>query len=81
MNELTDRIVKAMLTDKVSGSLHTYQLQLLAAAIVAELGLRDEWGALDGEFCGALYDSRTEVRVLNGEHLMHRYITEWSADE
>lgn len=91
MTDLTDRIAQTLLAhpDKWDGTCCGGQdfasmqqwADHLAAVLVAELGLRDEWGALDAKYGGALYDSRNDLRVLKGERVMHRYITEWTSDD
>ena len=52
----------------------------LADSVIAGLGLREEWGALDKDFGGVLGDSRDEVtaRPLHrSERVMRRFITDW----
>lgn len=54
-----------------------------ADAVIAELGLRDEWGALDHDMGGVLADTREEITAQplhHSERIMHRYITDWTAD-
>lgn len=51
-----------------------------ANAVIRELGLREEFGALDADDSGALYDSRDEIKLCRGETIKRRYITEWEAD-
>ena len=56
-----------------------YYLQ--ADAVIAELGLRPEWGALAHDDSGFLYDRREEVKPSPGETVKTRYITEWTDDD
>jgi len=51
-----------------------------AEILIAELGLRREWGALDKDEGGFLYDSRKDVRVFPGETIKSRLITDWVDD-
>jgi hypothetical protein len=51
-----------------------------AGAVISELGLRQEWGALDDTDSGALYDDPTEIRLYGDETAKTRYITEWTPD-
>lgn len=49
--------------------------------VIRELGLRQEFGALDDTDSGALYDSRDEIRPLfRGETIKRRYVTDWEPD-
>ena len=41
-DNLRTRIVRALRTDKVGRSLHTYELQLMADAVIQALGWREE---------------------------------------
>jgi hypothetical protein len=50
----------------------------LSEVLVRELGLRQEWGALDEEDSGILYDDLAEVKVSSGEVLKVRHITDWN---
>jgi hypothetical protein len=52
-----------------------------ADAVILELGLRPEWGALDPQDNGVLCDTREELKVWPGETIKVRLITEWSSDE
>lgn len=52
-----------------------------AEAVIRELGLRQEWGALDETDSGCIYDSADEVRTLPRETVKSRYVTEWEDDE
>ena len=53
----------------------------LAAVLIRELGLRQEWGCLDDDDSGVLADTREELRLWPGDIVKHRYITEWKADD
>ena len=53
----------------------------LADVLIRELGLRQEWGALDGDDSGVLTDARGELRPWPGEIVKHRFITDWRADD
>lgn len=53
----------------------------MADAVIAELRLRPEWGSLDDDFGGVLYDDRAEVTTGHGEKVYFRYITEWRPDD
>lgn len=81
MSDLTDRIAKVICS---MDALHAQEwAQDVAAAIVKELGLRDEWGILDHEYSGLLADTREELDtryIHHSEQIMHRYITEWTPD-
>lgn len=55
--------------------------QHVADAVIRELGLRQEWGALDETDSGCIYDSADEVRTLPRETVKSRYVTEWEDDE
>lgn len=49
-----------------------------ADAVIAELGLRREWGALDDEDNGVLSDTRDQLLPMHKrEILKSRYITDW----
>jgi hypothetical protein len=51
-----------------------------AEAVIRELGLRPEWGALDSNDDGVLADTPGELgelKPLPGEVLKCRYITDW----
>lgn len=50
----------------------------LADAVIRELQLRPEWGALDGEDNGTLADTREELKPWPGETVKCRYITGWA---
>jgi hypothetical protein len=51
-----------------------------ADAVIEELGLRQEWGALDDTDSGVLYDDPTEIRLYGAETAKTRYVTEWTTD-
>jgi len=51
--------------------------EYLADAVIDELGLRLEWGALDEDEGGCLFDCRDEVKVFPGDTVKQRLITEW----
>ena len=53
----------------------------LADAVIAKLGLRQEWGALDGEDDGTLADTREALKPWPGEAVKFRYITGWESAE
>jgi hypothetical protein len=52
-----------------------------ADAVIAELGLRLEWGALDDTDSGTLADTREELEPWQCETIKVRLVTEWAADE
>lgn len=52
----------------------------MADAVIRELGLREEFGALDADDSGALYDIRDEIKLCRGETIKRRYITDWEPD-
>ena len=52
-----------------------------ATDIIAKLGLKQEWGALDGEDNGFLADSRDELKPSPREAIKTRWITSWQDDE
>ena len=50
--------------------------------MIGELGLRQEWGSLDDEDSGFLYDSRDELTTPHPhETIKSRWITDWKADD
>ena len=53
----------------------------VADTVIKELGLRPEWGALDGNNEGVLADTPGELTPLSGEKLKRRYITDWTLEE
>lgn len=84
MRDLRDRIAAAIEAQKVSeyqGGVHPEDVMRLADAVIAALGLRPEWGSLDDDFGGILYDDRAEVTTGHGEKVYSRYITEWRPDD
>ena len=53
-----------------------------ADAVIATLGLRQEWGLLDDDDNGTIYDTREGAQTpLPGESLKTRHVTEWQPDE
>jgi hypothetical protein len=55
--------------------------QHVADAVISEMGLRQEWGALDDTDSGSLADTREELGELwPGETLKVRHITDWAPD-
>lgn len=77
MSELRDRVA-AIIDREVDG---LWEPLGVADAVIAELGLREEWGALDESMGGALYDSRSEVKIVNErEKVFCRFITEWEPE-
>lgn len=74
MSELRDRIAAVITEGKVAGDGHG----TIADAVIAELGLRREWGALDDEGNGTLADTREELVPVYGlETIKTRWITDW----
>ena len=54
----------------------------LADAVIAALGLREEFGALDDYDGGLLADTREELLPLHAkETIKRRFITDWENDE
>ena len=80
MSDLRTRIAAAL--QGMSGDL---TFEALADAVIAELGLRREWGICEsGEpEPGWLADERTDLPTYRrpGDVVMTRYITEWQADD
>lgn len=91
MSELRDRIAAVarnhqLMTDCRCRCGHTTGrwwawTEHLADAVIRELKLREEWGALDEQDGGFLADTREELTVGRGETLKHRYITDWEPAE
>lgn len=79
MSELRDRVVEAIRSSQTL--VYRNEWELIADAVIAALGLREEWGALDEQDGGFLADTREELTVGRGETLKHRYITEWEPTE
>lgn len=83
MTELRERIIQAI---QASGVLvYRNEWKPIADAVIAELGLRQEWGIKerDEPEPGWLGDTREELtgKVRPGEQLMHRHVTDWKADD
>lgn len=75
---LRDRIAAVITDGVVAGDGHG----TIADAVIAELGLRREWGALDDEDNGSLADSREELSPpWDGETIKSRWITDWEVDD
>lgn len=73
---LRDRIAAVITDGVVAGDGHG----AIADAVIAELGLRREWGALDDEDNGTLADTREALTPpWGGETIKHRWITDWEA--
>jgi hypothetical protein len=49
----------------------------LADAVIAALGLRQEWGSLDENNEGVLADTLDELKRWPGEKIKNRWITDW----
>jgi hypothetical protein len=89
MTDLRTRIAKVLYTRAMSKlewprpweATHPEMKKLWLAdadAVIEELGLRPEWGALDATDSGVLYDDPTEIRLYGAETIKIRYITEWT---
>lgn len=88
MTDLRDRIAAVLLPDLEYAAAYNPTTRspedhaaALADAVIAALGLREEWGALDEEDSGFLADSREELKPRSGETVKRRYVTEWENDE
>lgn len=77
MTDLRTRIAAAIQSIRIQ---RAGDAEEMADAVIRELGLREEFGALDADDSGALYDSRDEIKLCRGESIKRRYITEWEAD-
>jgi hypothetical protein len=77
MSDLRTRIA-AILSRELPGVSLTLPL---ADVLIAELGLRREWGALDAHDEGVLADTREELKPWGAETVKTRYITGWVAVE
>ena len=77
MSELRDRIAAALKAADESWDEVSNPYLGQADALIEQLGLRPEWGALDSDFGGTLADSPEELKLYGGESIMRRYITEW----
>ena len=85
-SELHDRIAAIMWKHRCAQCDHDFDddqswFTHLAGALITELGLHPEWGALDDENGGTLADTREELKAWPGETIKRRYITEWTEDE
>jgi len=61
-------------------NLPEHRCEEIAEAVIDRLGLHQEWGLLDNEDGGSLYDTRGEAlkaHRLPGETLKTRWITDW----
>lgn len=64
------------------GTLSPRYADHLADAVIAALGLREEFGALDDQDGGVLADAREELLPLYPkETIKRRFITDWENDE
>lgn len=64
-------------------NLPEHRCQEIANAVIDRLGLYQEWGLLDHEDGGILYDNRGQAMTaqhLPGETLKTRWITDWQPD-
>jgi hypothetical protein len=53
----------------------------LADALIGELGLRREWGALTDDDEGVLSDTRDDLKPWGTETIKTRWITDWQEAE
>jgi hypothetical protein len=57
----------------------------VADAVIRELGLRENFAVADGDgdfvYVGADRETSDTYTVHPGDHLLHRYVTEWTTDE
>jgi hypothetical protein len=62
-----------------------WMLADLADAVIAELGLRENFAVADedGDFVyvGADRENSEKYTVHPGDHLLRRYVTDWKADD
>lgn len=72
-DDLRDRVA-AILSRELPGVSLTGPL---ADVIVGGLGLRREWGALDGNDEGVLSDTREGLRPWGSETVKARWVTDW----
>lgn len=89
MTDLRDRIAAALIEHQRQGVQHCLcgwgklghsHPDHVADAVIAALGLREEFGALDDQDGGVLADAREELLPLYPkETIKRRFITDWEA--